>query len=369
MDKKCRLLVCFLVMLLVFCCATAMATPYQNTRQSFATVAGEKEKIILSFVGDCTIGCTPQQKRKENSILSYIDTHGYAYPFNKVQAILAQDDITVANLESVFYEGTKGKAKNKFYHFSAPSSYSEVLQQGSVELVSLGNNHAYDYGKVGFASTVKTLDEAQIPWFAECAFTHSPYVYTVRGIKIGFIGLYEPHYWQYGEEIRASFAELKKQGVALTVVYMHAGAEYSPRHGESQTYLAQRMIANGADIVVGAHPHRLQGYQVLDKVPIFYSLGNFVFGGNEKIREKYSVILQLALSFDDNNTYMGYQFNVIPCRLSEHEKENRYQPYPIVGREAQEAIAEMQRDTEKSAPLADYKEGVGAVQPYVPVLY
>ena len=346
--------------------ALAEETPYVNVRGAFDAVEGEKEKVIVSFLGDCTIGCNAVDQPKKKSIITLVNENGFDYPFRRVKYILEQDDLTVANFEGVLADSGKG-IKKKTYNFRADPVFAKVLTEGSVEAVTLGNNHTADFGKPGFESTTAALESAGVNWFASTDYAVKTYLYEKGNARIGFVGMYISYYWQNLDDVKAAFDALREAGAQVVVAVIHGGVEYDARHDNNQTRFAKRMIAFGADAVVGHHPHRLQGYEVLEASPVFYSLGNFVFGGNFYLRSKYTVILQMAFSIDEEGRYMGYQVNLIPCRLSEHDKNNLYQPYPITGRPAELAIDEMQNDTLKFYPISDYQEGIGALQPYVKV--
>ncbi len=339
---------------------------YQNSREVFDTIEGEKDKILLSFLGDMTIGCNVYNHTKDRSIIHYVNQNGYAYPFEKVHHVLSQDDLTIGNFEGVLHNSEKGINK-KTYNFRAPTDFVNVLTKGSVEAVTLGNNHTSDYKKQGFESTINTFNDNGVEWFANTEYSDKSYIYQKDGVKIGFVGVYISYFWKEHEKVRATIQTLKDENVDVIIAVMHGGVEYDLRHDKWQERLALRLQECGVDIIVGHHPHRLQGYEVIENTPVFYSLGNFVFGGNFKLRSTYTAVLQFALSFDADNKYMGYQVNILPCRLSTDNVQNFYQPYFIAGKEAQDAIKEIQVDTTKAHPLSDYIEGVGALQPYVPV--
>ncbi len=390
-----RRLMCLVSVLLCLCCATwgeetaktetpaptprptstlmPTGTPdpvlYANVRGVFDEVEGESRKIILSFIGDTTLGCNENDHASKKAIDAFVDFYGYQYPFQRVRYILEQDDLTIANFEGVLHDDP-ADIKKKTYNFRSDPSYVNILKEGSIETVTLANNHSGDYGQKGFESTAQILDENGIGWFGSTDYSAKTYVYEKDGVKIGFIGAYISYYWKNVETIKAQFEDLKNEGCALTIAVIHGGVEYDARHDDNQTRMATRFIEWGADIVVGHHPHRLQGYEVINDVPVFFSLGNFVFGGNFQLKSTYTAILQFALSFDESGRYMGYQINIIPCRLSSSKTINYYQPFAVSGRDAQLAIKEIQSDTKrKRYPILDYREGIGALQPYVAVTH
>lgn len=365
-----RRLIC-LMLLLFLSPLSALAleeAPYADVRGVFDVVENESRKVLVSFLGDCTIGCLNRDRDSERSIIHYVKTYGDAYPFEKVYPILSKDDLTVANLESVFADTERGVVK-KTYNFRGDPAMVNVLKKGSVEAVTLANNHTQDYGEAGFLSTVKTLEDNDVAWFAHTRYSDTSLLYTSGNATIGLLGVHITYFWQNTAAIQKAIEDMKAQGASVVVAVIHGGVEYDIRHDKNQFKLARRLIQMGANAVVGHHPHTLQGFEIIEGAPVYYSLGNFVFGGNTQMRTDYTVILQMAFSFDAQGNYMGYQSNIIPCRLSADEKYNLYQPYPVVGQEALTAFAKIQLDTPKTFPLSPYIEGVGALQPYTPVIY
>ncbi|MBQ4436356.1 MAG: CapA family protein [Clostridia bacterium] len=354
-------------------------TSYLDTRAAFPAEPGETEKILLSFIGDVTLGCNEADHKSIRSIDTYVKQYGYDYPFRKVGYILAQDDLTVANVEGTFHSDSTGLTPQtkKAYNFRATPDFAEILKLGSVEAAALGNNHSIDYGEPGFTETVAVLEQNGIDWFGNTDHCAKSFIYEHNGVRIGFVSCYVS-YWVINDgehipEINATIEDVKAQGIDVLIAYMHGGVEYDAKHDRHQERFAQYFINKGADIVIGSHPHRLQGCQMIDNVPVFYSLGNFVFGGNFKFFNKrhtttirYTAILQCALSFDENHKYLGCRFNIIPCRLGEDEMINQYQPFPVTGDEADACLKEFQTDTNKFWRLEDVQPDVGAMQMFIP---
>ena len=354
-------------------------TAYLDTRAAFPQEEGEAEKVLISFIGDVTLGCREADHKSNRSIDAYIKEYGYDYPFKKVRYILEQDDLTVANVEGTFHSGDSGlkPQNNKAYNFRAAPEFAEILRQGSVEAAALGNNHTVDYGKQGFTETVQALEQVGIEWFANTDYSAKSYVFEHHGVKIGLVSCYVS-YWvinngEHIPQITATIDDLKAQGVDVLIAYMHGGVEYEKVHDTHQVRFAKYFISKGVDIVIGSHPHILQGCHLIDGVPVFYSLGNFVFGGNFQFYNKrhhtnlrYTAILQCALSFDEDHKYLGCRFNIIPCRLGADMMVNQYQPYPVTDEEADECLARIQLDTNKSWRIENVQPDIGAVQAFIP---
>ena len=168
--------------------------------------------------------------------------------------------------------------------------------------------------------------------------------------------------------------------VNLIIACIHVGVEYDTRHDMNQEKMADAFIRYGADVVIGNHPHSIQGIREQDGFCTLWSLGNFAFGGNASIvisRKRSpnygnlnlnTFIAQITFSFDENNRYLGHQMNLIPCFVTGTGTEaNNYQPIPVSGADAEKVLKAIQDDTPyKRLLLNPYVEGVGAVQDFVP---
>lgn len=323
-----------------------------------------EKTLTLTFVGDCTIGGEERLKEFDYSFDGYLRPHGYGYFFEKVLPILSADDLTVANLEGVFINWANN-AKEKTYNFRGSTDYVDVLTQGSVEAVNISNNHIMDYGYDGARHTTKTLDAAGVHWFGTNDALEQTYIYEKDGVKIGFVGM-EMSYWYYKHRnlLKSQVEALRAEGCQVIIGSMHGGTEYRKRHLRNQKDFAYAMIDYGVDIVIGHHPHVLQGIEVKDGATICYSIGNFVFGGNANLRAPYTAMFQFHLKFADDGQYLGHQLNIIPALPSGEKEFNNYQPVLATGENAAAVMKQIQYDTPFT--LKPYVEGVGAMQDFVP---
>ena len=141
--------------------------------------------------------------------------------------------------------------------------------------------------------------------------------------------------------------------------------EYDLRHDTNQEKMANAFIRYGADIIIGHHPHTIQGLRVENGRTTLWSMGNFSFGGNSQVRTLNTYLAQFTFSFDESNTYLGHQLNLIPAHVSGTTERNNYQPVLVTGKEADDVIRAIQYDV-KRLKLRPYVEGVGALQDFVP---
>ncbi len=353
----------------------ALAAPVCRAEEGPVPYREAPVQIVVSFTGDCTLGCTPDQRMNpRTSFEGYVAREGMAYPFAEVREIFENDDLTVINLESVFQDDDSCRA-DKTYNFRAPQSYAEMLPLGGVDAVSFANNHTMDYSAKGFLSTLEALEKVNIPWFGASETACSTYIFEKDGVKIGFVSTYISDYFRTeGKLVTKCFDELNAAGCNLIVGCIHGGVEYDTLHDEAMERTANGFIRRGADVVICHHPHTLQGIRVENGRTTLWSLGNFVFGGNPEIRVNHAgesvistMIAQFTFSFDENGKYLGHQLNVIPCHMSGHTGYNDYQPHPVSGQDAERVIQALQRDAQPyGLKVRPYVEGVGALQPFVP---
>ncbi len=321
-------------------------------------------EVVVTLTGDCTLGSEDRTRRDLLSFDSFVNAHGYAYPFKKVKPLFARDDVTIINLEGVFYNHSANRLE-KTYNFRAPTDFAKILPAGSIEAVFVGNNHIIDYGKQGFRSTIQALEEVGVPWFATTNTYSNTYIFEKDGFKVGFTGAYTATFGGRRPQMERDMQTLKDAGCDAIIAVMHGGMEYSPVRVKGQERLAAWYVRNGATAVVGHHPHVVQGMDKMDGASVIYSLGNFSFGGNAQLRATQALIAQITLRFSREKGYLGHQVNLIPVSPSGTLEYNNFQPVILYGDEARAVMDKVQHDT--PFKLAPYIEGKGAIQPFVPV--
>lgn len=279
-----------------------------------------EERFFLTFVGDCTFGASPSNYYAGVGFLKTVG-EDYGYPFRNVMQYFENDEATFANLEGPLTDS--GNPMQKKHTFRGPTDYVRILTENSVEAVSIANNHTHDYGQTGYASTVKTLEEAGVPFVdrdSSCVFT------TENGLKIG---LYGAVYYQLDTEaIVSAIASLKASDCDLVIFAPHWGVEGTYRPTQAQVDLAHAVIDAGADIVWGSHPHVLQRVEQYGSGVIYYSLGNFSFGGNGYPRDYDTALIQQeVIRYAYGNITLG-EMILVPANVSSEPNRNNYQPTP-----------------------------------------
>lgn len=276
------------------------------------------EYFTLSLIGDCTLASTLYNKDIPQAYHNVVG-EDYAYPFSKTVGYFSEDDFTFANLECVLTEYDMPTTKN--FVFKAPPEYVNILSEGSVEFVTLGNNHVLDYGETGYADTKKALDGAGIGYAGRDEWTlHT----TPNGL---IIGVYAVSFGNVAQ-IEAGIQALKDEGAEFIIAALHWGDEGSYEVNDLQLIQGHAAIDAGADIVYGSHPHTLQKIEEYNGGYIFYSMGNWSFGGNTNPRDKDTVIVKLTVKKDVDGSVSISDRELIPCASSGDAKGNNYQPVP-----------------------------------------
>jgi poly-gamma-glutamate synthesis protein (capsule biosynthesis protein) len=250
-----------------------------------ATTAGT---VHLMAVGDVMLAQSIGRRIKKKGLLA---------PWAKVKPYFDEADLVVANLECAI--STRGTAWPKTFTFRAPVAAADSLAAAGIDAVSNANNHALDFGRDAFADTLHYLDAAGVGHFgggANIDAARAPLIIERNGLSIAFLGYVlpfsgRPHFntrqWAASDSVSGLAigtpdvvthdVTLARQVADIVIVMVHGGIEYSFKPNKAQKNFDRAALAAGAALVIGAHPHVLQGYTFYDHQSIAYSTGNFVF--------------------------------------------------------------------------------------------
>lgn len=232
-------------------------------------------------------------------------------------------DITLLNNEFCYsLRGTPLPAK--LYTFRAHPDNVSLMHAMGADVVSLANNHCYDYGSDAFADTLEILREAGIPYIgagSDLAEACTPQYFLVNGMKFAYVAatraekfILTPEATENSGGVLRTYdptltVEVIKEAEAnadFVVVYPHWGTENSTVLEDAQLELAALYARAGADLIVGAHPHCLQGMDYIEDCPVIYSLGNFWFNTDRG---------STALLWVELDYHQGISLRMIPCRM------------------------------------------------------
>lgn len=275
----------------------------------------------MSAAGDCTLGV---DSRYNTSFNSYYARHGSAFFLRNVKKVFSKDDLTIVNFEGTL---TNASARaSKAFTFKGPAKYVNILKKGSVEVVNLANNHSRDFLSKGFNDTKRTLKSNRIPYSYKTTIAYK----TINGVKMAFLGFNELD-GVSKKQLKTGVTRAKRKGAKVIVVSFHWGIEKEYRPNATQKSFGRYAIDCGASVVLGHHPHVLQGVEKYKGRYIVYSLGNFCFGGNNNPKDKDTMIFQQTFTVKDGKLAKDGNARVIPCSLSGKSYTNTFQPRVLTG--------------------------------------
>lgn len=225
----------------------------------------KKESTIL-FMGDAMLG---------RNVAAKIAKNGSDYPFAKIKDVVSSADYAVANLEGPVTKINTAPKNDMRFHFDP--SLAAVLADTGFDALSLANNHGLDQGAKGEKDTEKNLQDAGLKYFGRADSDSGPVLrFTIHDSGFTIIGLHDVYRKIDPKTVATEIAAAKKEGDTV-IVYPHWGDEYQHIRNTRQVELAHAFIDAGADLVIGSHPHVVEGIEIYKGKPIFYSLGNLVF--------------------------------------------------------------------------------------------
>ena len=273
--------------------------------------------VDLAFAGDICL-------TEDGYVIDHYDALGGDINLclsEEIMDRLNEADISMINHE--YPVSTRGTAlQGKYYTFRASPEREMILQQMGIDIVSLANNHIYDFGADAFYDTLDALHQANLPYVgagADMEEASRPVYFVAGGIKIGFVSanrsekiIYTPEAGEdspgvvrmYDTAMMNDIIKKASEQCDYLIAYVHWGTEDSKYYESYQTDIAQEFFASGADAIIGSHPHVLQGIGYVDGKPVVYSLGDFWFNSETK----YTTVASLKVTIDGLE-----ELSVLPC--------------------------------------------------------
>lgn len=328
--------------------ALTAPTPTEQTEDlAVADQAPQPQTLTISFAGDCTLGTDSSFDQSTSFNARYDSVDDLSWFFANVVDLFNADDLTVVNMEGTLTDSTE--RADKTFAFKGPDDYAQVLIKGGVETCSLANNHSRDYGEQSYTDTISALEAAGLGTFGYDRIDYRE----VNGVKVALIGTYElAEGIGIKDELEQNIKTAKEQGAALTIVYFHWGNEKETVPDETQVQLGHAAVDAGADLVIGSHPHVIQGYEKYQGRYIVYSLGNFCFGGNANPSDTDCMIFQQTFTVTGSDVATDDAIEVIPCSITSSSSGNNYQPTPAEGSEKTRIEGKIEESNESIAVLS-----------------
>ncbi len=331
---------------------------------TLSAAAAENQKLTLTFTGDVTLGSESWNTEDQKSFVGTQKREGDGYFLANWKEMFMNDDYTVVNLEGVLSDSGMQENKKKQFRFRGSPEYTKILTGSGVDACSICNNHIYDFGAQGYEATKAALAEAGLGISG-----YENYCMLEKdGVKIAFFSVLQGWYSSNWKLLDEKIAEARAEGANAVVMCVHAGQEYAQKHRErDQGKMALESIERiGADLVIMHHPHVLQGIGVINNRYVCYSLGNFCFGGNVKLKAMDTAVVQADMFFDENHVFQGSQLRIYPAHVSSTAEYNDFCPVAVTGDEAESALDKIRYDSDENIPILYDEEAGCAVLPYLP---
>lgn len=232
-----------------------------NVIEDTGTALEEVAPTTILLTGDTMLGRSVNYEAQDQERF---------YPFAEVKEEIESVDIAVTNLESPLLRNCP--LTNAGMQFCGDCDWASTLSSIGFDVSIISNNHIKDWGEEGYLETVHCLEKQGIGVVGE---GHTV-VKLVNKVNYGFLG-YNAVWESVSKDVLKRDIRKMRESADVVFVYFHWGEEYTAEPNEYQVLMAREAIENGADMVFGSHPHWIQSFDVYQDVPIFYSLGNFVF--------------------------------------------------------------------------------------------
>lgn len=294
--------------------------------------------IVMHFTGDVLIAENLDGKRA-GGFNEYANRESADYFLKNAAPYFQSDDFTVVNLENVLSDrplGAASKPNPPNYWFKSKTSNTDILTSSGVECVSVVNNHSRDYGLEGYKDTIAAIEKTELEYGTEDKIVY----FEKNDFKIALVCCF---LWNNGSmnSILKRLDEAKKES-DFQIVFFHGGKEGEHTPEKWKIDACHKLVDNGADAVIGAHPHVLQRAESYNGGKIVYSLGNFCFGGNRS-PENRTVIYRLTINVNADDKSFTQDAAIIPFYVFTGSTNN-YQPDII-------------RDAEEAEKVVEYMKG------------
>jgi poly-gamma-glutamate synthesis protein (capsule biosynthesis protein) len=278
--------------------------------------------LTISAAGDVTLGGDARWPGYHQFMRIFEENNqDFAYFFRYVRHIFEASDISVVNLEGTLTYATEHM--DLPFVFRAPPSFARILPYGAVYVVTVANNHTGDFFDAGYQDTLAALRAEGIAYFGNGMNT----ILEVNGIQVGFFGFLM---WSDGPQHRAdivnAISDLRERGAQLIIAYHHWGVMQETMAAAYQRDLGQFTIDSGADLVLGSHPHVIQGIERYRGRFIVHSLADFCYGGHSDPADQDAFIFQQTFTFIDGVLQHTEDIAIIPVMMSSTRAYNNFQP-------------------------------------------
>ena len=298
-----------------------------------------KDHLILTFGGDCSFGTYPQapEETKFDAVMAGLG-EDLSYPLYQCRAFFNTDTLTILNNETAIT--TRTEMVKKEWQIKSDPKYTPIYTLAGVDAVNLANNHTRDCFEDGYEDTLASLRQNNLKFFDD----GQPLIHMADGIELVFLG-YEMRMSQASDNFRDRIVkDIKKYKKTDNFVFVsiHWGIEYREQPVAYQSNYGRAFIDAGADAVIGAHPHIMEGIELYKGKYLIYSMGDFCFGGDPELLSRMTALFRFYIHKESRELSL----HLVPFYENSDGAEsghNDFRPLPLFGAEARPVIDYLKR--------------------------
>ncbi len=258
-----------------------------SAEEYLAATTTENIFPTITFTGDIMLA---------RSVELWMNNNGMDYPFSNVPALVSSSSAVVSNFESAISE-IHVKTPPLAMRFSVDEKLIPALYKSGVTHVSLANNHSLDYGQSAYRNTRSVLAANNIVSFGHSTtLSTSSITYVKAGSTTVSIIAIHTLFVPPNPVILSNLVSYMKKTSDIQLAFIHWGTEYKSTHDTAQAALSNYLVTLGIDAIIGHHPHVVEDVQLIGDVPVFYSLGNFIFDQYFSVPVQNGLVLRLDIA-------------------------------------------------------------------------
>ena len=324
---------------------------YKIVEKPYTKRNSDDNSVTLNLVGDVMCETYCQQACR------YDDSYFFKDCFSVIKPVLSDADFVIGNLETTIsenhpYMGIENKL-NGGYNCNSPVEFLDAVKYAGFNVLVAANNHNLDAQKQGHFDTIKHIEEYGFKYTGIFKDNNQKryLILEKNDIKIGILSYYTVHnkikhdfssddlsmfFNKYSKEkVTNDVKDLKTNGVDFIIAYIHWGIERVHTTTPYQQKTAREMACAGVDYIIGSHPHALQPYDEIEvngkKVPIIYSMGNFLSSSRLGQCTRDTIVLQLTLQKQDGACRLSKN-EYVPCQIFDYFEEKNYPIIPLINK-------------------------------------
>lgn len=318
---------------------------FEDTLQTIANSNSSKPDSIIriSAVGDILCGEEMLQDAYNEETKSY----SFEHMFQNITSLVKRSDAVLGTMETNFVE----KAYSGYGNRNSPKQFGEAIKNSGINLVSISTNHSLDYGLSGLQETKDYLEQIGFGVVGDRLAKQTVMIKTIKNTKIAFLSYTYGIENQasrnkeeleglniYSEEIAKEELEYAKENADYIFVIMHWGDPYATSPNAEQKQIADFLIQNGANIILGNHPAAIQPMEVRqneqgENIFVAYSLGNYISSiNNDTSKVELVLNIELRKSGEDGKVTLS-KVDYTPIYVLDNgpKAQNRYELIDMKG--------------------------------------